>query len=288
MTSFSARLLLASLLLPLSLAAQQKPLNDTIAVDKHQYSLFHPTPRKYMRPMVPDRPGVTENPYTVDAGHFQLESDAFRLVNGDAGSSRERDIYLNRVLLKIGLSDKTDLQVGLDSYLINKRWATPETTTPERHARFGDMVVRVKHNLLGDDNSRFALGTIGYVRLPTGHEVGEGGTELGLVVPVVYKLPHKWNVGGQVQTEWNYDRETASHFLLLTPTATIDREFCPWLEGFAELVGAWDTRQASWRASVNLGPQFDVSDNLQFDLGTHLALNKQTDREYFVGFSFRI
>src|ERR1700690_1895783 len=43
--------------------------------DKSQYNLFNPTPVKYMRELSPDRPDETESPYTVDAGHFQLEMD---------------------------------------------------------------------------------------------------------------------------------------------------------------------------------------------------------------------
>lgn len=282
--SYSSLLLTALLLVGLSARAQT---NDTIPVDKSPYDLFHPTPRKYMRPMVPDRPGITESPYTVDAGHFQLESDGLRLLNSRDGNARDQSLYLNHVLMKIGLTNQTDLQVGINSYTINKHWED-KTTKPERQARLGDMVVRLKRNILGDDNKRFALAAIGYVRLPTGKAVGDGAVEYGLLVPVVYKLPHDWNVGAQAEAEWLYDRESASHFLLLTPTFTIDKEFTEWLEGFVELVGYWDTSQNRWKSSVNLGPQFDVSKNLQFDIGTHIALNSQTDHEYFVGFSFRL
>src|SRR5512140_1526866 len=44
--------------------------------DKSGYNLFHPTPHDLMRELTPDRPDKTESPYTVDAGHLQLEMDA--------------------------------------------------------------------------------------------------------------------------------------------------------------------------------------------------------------------
>src|SRR5258707_15821817 len=44
-------------------------------VDKSGYTLFNPTPREYMRAFTTDRPDLTESPFTVDAGHFQLEMD---------------------------------------------------------------------------------------------------------------------------------------------------------------------------------------------------------------------
>jgi len=267
--------------------ARAQVTNDTIPVDKHQYHLFNPTPRKYMRPLVPDRPGITDNPFTVDAGHFQLENDGFRLINGRERGSREREIYVSHLLLKLGVTDKTDVQVQVESYTVDKQYTAGPDAAPDRQAGFGDVTLRVKRNIVGDDNRKFALAVLGLVRLPTGREVGEGGTEVGLSLPAVYKLPRKWNVGGQLAGIWSYDRETASRFMLLTPTFTVDREFAKWLEGFVELVGYWDMRQSAWRTSINLGPQFDIGDNLQIDFGTHLALNYQTDREFFVGFSFR-
>src|ERR1035437_10086184 len=41
--------------------------------DKSAYTLINPTPHNLMRELTPDRPDKTESPYTVDAGHYQLE-----------------------------------------------------------------------------------------------------------------------------------------------------------------------------------------------------------------------
>src|SRR5436309_3199384 len=49
--------------------------SQTPPADKSPFSLFNPTPRTLMREMQTDRPDQTESPYTVDAGHFQLEAD---------------------------------------------------------------------------------------------------------------------------------------------------------------------------------------------------------------------
>src|SRR5215208_5769920 len=43
--------------------------------DKNVYNLFHPTPPDLMRELSTDRPDKTESPYTVDAGHVQIEMD---------------------------------------------------------------------------------------------------------------------------------------------------------------------------------------------------------------------
>jgi len=268
-------------------AAAQAPLNDTIRVNKEQFNLFHSTPRKYMRPMVPDRPGITESPYSVDAGHVQYESDVLRLLTRREGTTYGHDWYANHFLAKIGLTNRTDFQVALDSYTDTRNYDDLDPAATQVARGIGDVTLRVKHTLAGDDDSRWALGIIGYVQLPTGGAVGDGGYEPGLTLPVVYQCTKDWSIGGQVAANFFYDREQTQHYLQLTPTFTTDYQFNKLVQAFVELVGYWDVRQASWRSSINLGPQLDISDNVQLDFGTHLPLTHSVDREYFLGISFR-
>src|SRR5207247_8308607 len=52
--------------------------DPSAGLDKRHYTLFNPTPRELMREMNTDRPDKTESPYTVDAGHFQVEADVLK------------------------------------------------------------------------------------------------------------------------------------------------------------------------------------------------------------------
>jgi hypothetical protein len=267
-------------------AQTNKPLNDTMQVNKKQFNLFHPTPRKYMRPMVPDRPGITESPYSVDAGHFQYEADGLRLLMRREGTTHGRDWFINHGLAKIGLTDRTDFQVEFDSYTTNRITDDADPSVSQVTRGTGDVTLRLKHTLVGDDDSRWALGIIGYVELPTG-SMGDGGYEPGLVLPAIFQLNKHWTAGGQLEANLYFDREQDQHYVQLTPTLTTDYEFTKLLEGFVEVVGYRDLRENKWRGSVNLGPQFDIGDNLQFDFGAHLPLTAGVDHEYFIGFSFR-
>ena len=261
--------------------------NDTIKVDKRQFSLFNPTPRKYMRPMVPDRPGITESPYSVDAGHFQYETDALRLLTRREGTAHGHDWYINHALVKVGLSDRTDLQIGIDSYTDTRNYDEADPAQTQEYRGFGDVTLRLKHTLVGDDNSRWALGLIGYATLPTGGPRGDGAVEFGAVLPVVLQLTKPWSIGGQVATQVYWDRETQSRYLQLTPTFTTDYQLSKLVQVFAEVVGYKDVRKTLWRSSVNTGVQLDVSENVQLDFGTHLPITNSVDREYFFGLSFR-
>ena len=261
--------------------------NDTFNIDKRQFHLFHPTPRLYMRPMVPDRPGITESPYSVDAGHYQYETDALRLLTRREGTTHGRDWYVNHALVKIGLTDRNDLQIGVDSYTDTRNYDDADASQAQVYHGLGDVTLRLKHTLVGDDNSRWALGLIAYVTLPTGGPRGDGAVEYGAVLPVVYQVTKPWSIGGQLATEVYWDRDTQSRYLQLTPTFTTDYQFTKLVQAFVELVGYWDVRQVAWRSSINLGPQLDISDNVQLDFGTHLPITHSVDREYFLGISFR-
>jgi hypothetical protein len=128
---------------------------------------------------------------------------------------------------------------------------------------------------------------VGYVELPTGGPVGDGGYEPGLTLTGIFQCTKDWSVGGQVANNLYFDPEAGRHFYQLTPTLTTDYQFTKLVQAFVEVVGYWDTRQSAWRSSINLGPQLDISDNVQLDFGTHLPITHSVDREYFLGLSFR-
>ena len=85
------------------LTAQNVPSAKDICLvpgdaNKSQYHLFNPTPTGLMRELSTDRPDKTESPYTVDAGHLQIEVDLLSWMNyGVLSHSRKIDDVL-RVL----------------------------------------------------------------------------------------------------------------------------------------------------------------------------------------------
>src|SRR5262245_32432486 len=88
-------------------SGQDVPAEKEAPPDKWGYTLFGPTPRELMRPMSTDRPDQTESPYTVDAGHFQVEMHHVNALfdhdqSGD-GDVRTIDYGLAVLNLKAGL-----------------------------------------------------------------------------------------------------------------------------------------------------------------------------------------
>jgi hypothetical protein len=280
----SCFVLLLGLLPAAAAEAQTKPASP---YDSAHFNLFKPVPRNQLRPLRPDRPGVTESPFTVDAGHFQVEMDAVRLVDSREEQQRRREWKAAYTTAKLGLSRRTDVQLEVPLYKVQKERATPNQEW-ERQAGFGDLTLRLKHNFLGDDQEGpLAVAVVAYTRLPTGGKAGSGALEGGLIMPVNLELPHKWNLDFQLESDLNYDREQRRHYVQVMPSLAVDHEFTDVFSFLVEGVTQWDAEHSRWRSSINIAPIFTVNENLQFDVGTHLALSRETDRQFFLGFSFR-
>jgi hypothetical protein len=283
-TRYTALWLLGALA-PLQLAAQD--LKKTSPYESAHFDLFHPVPRNQLRELRPDRPGVTESPFTVDAGHFQLETDALRLINTREDTMHSRDFHVAYAVAKMGLSRRTDLQVEVPLYSIGKQRGEHQSSW-DKSQGFGDLAIRVKHNFLGDDQeSPIAMGVVAYTRLPTSKQARNGAIEGGLILPVNIMLPHKWNLDVQIESDLNYDREQQNHYVRVMPSVALDHEFSDLFSFLVEGVTQWDAEHSGWRSSINMAPIFNINKNMQADFGAHLALSKEMDREFFVGFTFR-
>jgi Putative MetA-pathway of phenol degradation len=276
------------LALPLLVAGQAAPPRPS-PYDSAHFSWRRPVPRTRLRELQPGRPGVTESPFTVDAGHAQLEMDGLRLVNeGSADASQSRSLHLAYSTLKLGLSRRTDLQLELPLYAVAKQRPAPDSAWTDRHTGLGDATLRLKHNFLGDDqDGSLALAIIGAITLPTGGGTGAGAAEYALLLPLDLELSEQANLEGQLATRLAYDRETATRYWLLSPSTALEYDFTDHLGLVTEAVAQWDSAQRRWLASVNVAPIFKISPNVQLDFGAHFALNQRSDQEYFVGFTLR-
>jgi hypothetical protein len=274
--------------LPLCSQAQERPAAAS-PYDSARYSWRKPVPRNRLRELQPDRPGVTESPFTVDAGHVQLEFDALRLRNSGKGREEQRRQWnVGFTMLKFGLSRRTDVHLELPMYTVTKQRPAGATEWQERHAAFGDVTLRVKHNFLGDlQDGSFALAAIGFVRLPSGGRTGEGGVDYGLLLTADTELSSKANLEYQLEADFNYSRETASHYLQLMPSVALEYDFTKKVGLITEAVAQWNALQRQWETSVNIAPLLKLTRNVQLDAGTHLAMNRLSDREYFVGVTLR-
>src|SRR4029434_324882 len=109
-------LLFSALAVPTFAGSQISGRDSNPVADKSQYHLFNPTPRELMREMSTDRPDTTESPYTVDAGHYQIEMSFFDYGRDRADGARTETWTFGAMNLKAGLLNNVDLQIVFNSY----------------------------------------------------------------------------------------------------------------------------------------------------------------------------
>ncbi|WP_303310146.1 transporter [Hymenobacter sp. BT730] len=262
----------------------EKPTADSLHVLKRGYTLTQPTPENLLRPLSTDRPDATESPYSVDAGHFQFETDLVRFNRlREDGQLQKQEIALNHINLKLGISRTTDVQAVVETYTWQK---TKNQDGVQRQHGFGDLTLRLKRNLWGNEGGLTSFALMPFVKLPTG-SVGSGKVEGGLVTPFAWQLPADWNLGAQLKATLTHDEETEQGFLELAPSLTASHKIYRELAGFAEVASAWDTRNSHWMSTFDTGVTLGLSDNLQLDAGAYLPLTDGTEASWFLGVSFR-
>lgn len=271
-------LILCGIISPVKLSGQ-KAIHQT-------YSLFNPVPQEKMREMETDRPDVSESPYTVDAGHFQYETDLIRAVREKSDSKTSNTLLINQMNLKIGITNSTAIQIGFQTY-----GRQSETDLDSGSKTFsdghGDLTLRIKQNILGNDRGNFALAILPYVKFPTS-KYEDSRFEGGLIVPMQYKLPGEWNLGFQVELDRLKDQDEKAMHTEFLQTLTISHSIIKGVDGIAETYYTYDFKKHQFSNFLNAAVQMEVLRNFKLDAGLNFGIQHASAKHYFVGASYRL
>ncbi|MFZ5494775.1 MAG: transporter [Verrucomicrobiota bacterium] len=262
------------------------------AADKSGYSVANPVPRELLRALSTDRPDQTESPYTVDAGHWQIEMDLCNLTHDHdtAGGAdlRVREWRLAPVNLKLGLTSRLDVQFMLDPH-VSSRVEDRTTGAVTRASGVGDVTTRIKFNLRGNDGGPTAFAVMPFVKWPlSASEVRNGETEGGVIAILGYELPGGW--GSAVMTEVDSVSDGAGgRDTEWINSITFARDLTARLGGYLELFTVIsDAPGADWQAQFDLGLTYAVSDDVQLDVGCNFGITESApDYQPFLGLSRR-
>lgn len=226
-----------------------------------------------LRELSTDRPDTTESPYTVDAGHFQIEAEI-------ASWTRDRsqsETALGQINLKYGLDQRTDLQ-----------WITPTYSWADDGSEgWGNVQIRLKRNLWGNDEGNNALAVMPYVELPTGDEAfGSDRLQGGVIIPFAFSHG-EWGFGLQGQIDRAYDNERKSHHWEFMGSATASHPVSGRCSVFCEVVTLFREGQSGGSEySLNTGMTWLALDQVQWDAGIRIGLNDEApDLMPFLGYS---
>jgi hypothetical protein len=262
--------------------------------DKSGYHLFRPVPRERMRELSSDRPDQTESPYTVDAGHFQVESDlvAHTRTGSDlpgGGRKVEETWTIGGLNLKAGLLPSVDLQIVLSPH----ERSLLDSTVPavrERAHGFGDMETRLKWNVWGNDRGKTALALMPYVRWSTSDlQPGRGVAESGVIIPMAVELPSGWGLGLQTGLQVSRSATGVVRDLSWMNSVTLGHDIVGRLAGYVEFFAVTPVSVAGdWDGWVDLGFTLSLTPDVQADFGCNFGVRENAPPYGpFVGVSVR-
>ena len=284
---------LVHLLVPIAAATAGFAGTHPSDADKSSFNLFNPTPPEYMREMTVDGPGATDSPYTLDAGHFQLEMSIFHYANFqntiDDVPYRLDFWAVAPFNLKIGLLNRLDLQVLIEPY--DHVFEREDGIYRVTRQGFGDTTLRFKYNLWGNDSGHTALALLPSVRLPTGeNDIGSDTVEGGLAVPFSADLPWDYFLGLETRfaTAQDFFGGTRSH-VEFANSALLAHKLFGEVEGYVEFFSNVSTESGvGWAGSFDTGIICWLTDDLQVNAGAAIGLTQWADDwSFFMGFAWR-
>jgi hypothetical protein len=262
------------------------------AADKSAYSLARPVPVDLLRELSTDRPDQTESPYTVDAGHFQVEMDFVNYTRDHDTSGgtdvRTKDWSIAPLNLKLGLTNRVDLQLMVDPH-VSSRVEDRLAGTKTRVSGFGDVVTRLKINCWGNDGGATAFAVMPFVKWPlSASAVRNGRTEGGVIFILGFELPAGWGSAAMTEVDFVSDGARGRDTEWIN-TITFAHDLTDRLGGYFEfVVVSGNAPGFRWQGQFDAGLTYALTDNTQFDLGCNFGVTASApDYQPFVGLSRR-
>lgn len=259
------------------------------AVDKSRFTFWNPTPGEHLREMN----ALYESPWTVDAGHFQLETYAVGYAHDHSttrGTDSTTDLWsAGAFTLKAGLLNDLDGEVAWTPYSW-LRSRDNDTGRVTHHQGFGEVIPRLKLNLWGNDGGSTALAVLAFVKLPTNQDdLGNNHVEGGLIVPFGAELPGGWWATFINEFHYLHGSSDDTYHGAFANTVYLWHQIRGPLSGSVDFY-SWTSaeRGVPWWGSVDFDLTYLWSKNIQLDLGVSLGVSSAADDvNPYLGLSLR-
>ena len=264
---------------------------DKLEPNKNQYSLLNPVPDDQMRNFSTDRPTKSNVPCTVDAGHFQYETDIVNFTHQVTGSVHTDTLLVPNPTFKVGLTNNIDLELNIAPIVGVHTFNSAPLMSSATWGN-GDLFVRSKVNLWGDDGggtSAFAL--IPYVKAPTAPMgIGNGAVEGSVIAPLAFTLPNGttllFNSEVDALKDSVDDRRHANYINLVNLSRQIVKDVTLYVEFWSDYNN--DPTQRTTQYSIDTALAWTAGPNLQLDVGANFGLSRETPAiQLYAGISQR-
>ena len=239
-------------------------------------------------PICADRPGKATGTCTVAPGRAQAEVGLVSWSRQDDGENRETAIAVGETVFKIGVTERSDLGIGIQPYVNSKLRNGSEQ---ESSSGFGDVQLLYKHRLTAED-APVQVALLPTIKIPTAkRSIGNGKMEAALLLPVSYAIPSsRFTLGATPEIGWVADADGSGHHASMAQVVSLGWAATDSLSLSGELWAQWDWDPAgtSRQASIDGSVAYLISNDVQLDAGANFGLTRDTpDLELYGGLSIR-
>lgn len=261
---------------------------------KSGFSLFNPTPQGLMREFEPDRPDLTDSPFTVDAGHFQFEADVTNYTLSRPGRDRAitETFLFGSTEVRIGITNNAEFDILIQPA---KAIATHYSAPGSDNWDFGTDTIELgaRFNIFGNDTfdrpGSIATGIKPFIEIPTGSEVSGNFVEGGLAIPFAIKLARKFEA--ELMTEYDVIKsdQQAGYHIEFFNSGSLTYQWTEALSIYAEGAALLNSDEGPGTiVIVGTGVLMELSANASIDFAANFGVTEGADRaNLVVGFARR-
>ena len=260
--------------------------------DKSGYNLFNPTPDDEMRKFTPDRPAKGYSVRTIDAGHVELETDFVSYTYSRYLGITTYGFEAFDPNLKIGITNWADFEIQFNGLQSQQSFDGTTGAGVAHGAGFGDVFLRTKINLFGNDSGPVGLAVIPYVKVPSSVPViSNGAVESGLIAPLALRLPQDYIVTLMTEVDQLKSTDDGRRYANFVNLIGVSHPL-PGVEGanaMVELYSSAGTDPASPQIyTFDAAMNFRLDKHTILDVGLNLGLNKAAPKaQIYSGISVR-
>ncbi len=221
-----------------------------------------------------DRPTFANSSTTVPCHSLQLETGLL-----ESSENAQRGFDLPEASLRFGLSDTTELRLGVPDYFQNYTSGSSPATG------LGDLSLGAKQQLHTSSGNGLNLALVAALSFPAGAQaVSSHGYDVALQVPLSVKLSKNWTAAGQAGLA--FPTQTGRHNTTGQADIYFDRQLTKPLDAFVEYNGFFPQR-GSPQHTVDFGGSFKATAHQQVDFRAGFGLSAAAT-DHFVGAGYSV
>jgi len=176
-------------------------------------------------------------------------------------------------LIKRGIHRNADIQFGtsqlfrVTDFEFNRTLHPGEIDVSDNTGP-GDLQIRLKWNLWGNDGGKTAFALMPFVDLPTSRDSPGGAVEGGLIAPLAIEGPIAFGFGVMGEVDW-FDVQ-GERWTEWMATATTSHDIVGGLGAFVEFAATFRLPdEGEWLGLFNTGATLAITPNIQLDGGSY-------------------